>query len=209
MKHRVTLPAAFLFRIGPVVAYSPSLAPLQPSRAIYFPVLETLRAPFQHYLTVFIHPQLIFLEETQTKMKFLLVVKLLFLVSTAATTSVCSEDICRACSMIHASHPFCQKIAKSKCCEAWLNENHHSLVPSANHQDFDKQMTSVPEIFEEKEAAHFTVSNITVMCLSLVAFVMLVCKLERIIARIVKTKSSDKYDKNNRRWTSESQKLLL
>ena len=143
------------------------------------------------------------------KMNFLLVVSFPFLVSIAVATSVCSEDICRACSMIDDSHPFCQKMAASKCCDAWLNENHHSLVPSANEEDFAKQMTSVPEIFEEKEGAQFTVSNITVMCLSLVAFVMLVCKLERIIARIMKKKPSEKYYKDNRQWTSESQEFLL
>ena len=81
-------------------------------------------------------------------------------------------------------------------------------IQTVSQDVFDKQMTSVPEIFEEKEATHFTVSNITVMCLSLVAFVMLVCKLERIIATIVTRKPADKYNKNNRRWTSESQEFL-
>merc|ERR1712004_131407 len=127
-----------------------------------------------------------------SKMKFLLFV--LFLVSNAA--NVCSENFCRACSLIHDSHPFCQKIAKSKCCDAWLYDNEHSLVPSANDQNFAEQASSVPEIFEEKKGAHFTSIDITVICLSLVFFVLLACKLERIIARIMKKKKTQKYGKN-------------
>ena len=140
-------------------------------------------------------------------MKFLVLV--FFLVSKAAATSVCSEDLCRACSMIHDSHPFCKKISKSKCCDASLYSNQHSLVPSANEQNFDEQISSVPEIFEEKEGSHFTVADIAAICLSLVLFVILVCKLERVIATIVKKKPTNKFYEKYQRSSSESQEFLI
>ncbi|CAG5103110.1 Oidioi.mRNA.OKI2018_I69.chr1.g620.t1.cds [Oikopleura dioica] len=131
----------------------------------------------------------------------------LFFFAIAAASQICTENFCRACSLIDGNHHFCRQIQKSKCCEAWGMKSHHSLVPSATEKAFVEVET--PEIFQEKEGSTFSKMNILVICFSFVIFVVFIIQLERIIENIVKKPKAHMEDKFYLRSNSESSELLL
>lgn len=143
------------------------------------------------------------------KMNFLFVqfFFIIFDFTFAAKTSMpCSKDVCRACSFIKSRNHYCLQLQEAKCCDAWMNRTHNSLVPSTSDKLVEKV---IPEIFREKEASTFSANIILIICLCLIFFVVFIIQLERIIKKTVTKERKKKPDIIEKQFSADWTEFLL